>query len=87
MTDLFELLPSGLISPAGSIVAVTPNDSSDLDYITRGLYIGGAGDVAVEGLISGTVTFVGVPAGSILPIRVKKVLETGTTATSIVALW
>jgi len=54
---------------------------------TRGLYVGGAGDVAVTMAEDGNnVTFVGVLAGSILPVQVTKVLSTGTTATNIVAL-
>jgi hypothetical protein len=34
-----------------------------------------------------TVTFVGVAAGSVLPIRVARVNSTNTTATNIVALY
>jgi hypothetical protein len=33
-----------------------------------------------------TVTFVGLLAGSILPVRVSRVNNTSTTATSIVAI-
>jgi hypothetical protein len=33
-----------------------------------------------------TVTLAGVPAGTFLPVRVIKVLSTGTTASSIVGL-
>jgi hypothetical protein len=34
-----------------------------------------------------TLTFTGVQAGSILPIQVKRVYSTDTTATGIVALY
>lgn len=67
--------------------AVTKNDSTDLTVTARALYIGGAGDVAVITAGGSTVTFVGLAAGSVLPVRVKRVKSTGTTATSIVALW
>ncbi len=63
---------------------VTPDDNTDL---TRPgiLYIGGAGDVRITGIESGTVTLVAVPAGTWLNfIKVKRVLSTGTTATDIV---
>lgn len=65
--------------------AVTVSDSTEVDY--RGLYIGGAGAVVVVFLGDDSdtaVTFAGVPAGTILPIQVKKVMSTNTTATNIV---
>jgi hypothetical protein len=66
--------------------SVTPSDSADI-LPTRGLYIGGAGDVKVDMALGNTVTFVGLLAGSILPVQVKRVYSTDTTATSIVALY
>ncbi len=82
---------AGPESPAWNAVAVTPADGSDLATVaTRGLYVGGAGDVAVY--MSGgdgatAVVFVGVQAGTVLPIRVDRVRSTSTTATSILALY
>lgn len=52
----------------------------------RAFYVGGTGDLAVTMWDGGNVTFVGLPAGSILPIRAGTVLQTGTTATNVVAL-
>lgn len=52
----------------------------------RAFYIGGTGDLAVTMWDGATVTFAGLPAGSILPIRARVVLNSGTTATSIIAL-
>ena len=86
--DNFAGYGYGLDSPAANAAAVTPSDSADLDYTTRGLFIGVDGDVAVY--MTGTTTarvFKGAFAGSILPIRVDRVLATDTTATDIVALW
>lgn len=71
---------------AHSGATLTPSDSTEL-AVTRGLYIGGAGDVKVDMAVQGTVTFVGVLAGSLLPIQVKRVYATGTTATNIVSLY
>lgn len=73
--------------PAYNALEVTPNDAVDLANTTRALYVGVAGDVKVDMYGSGTVTFVGVSAGSLLPVRVDRVYSTGTTAASIVALW
>ena len=72
---------------AGNAYAITPSDSADLSVLTRGLYVGTAGNVAVIlALDSVAVTFVGVPAGSLLPIRVKRLMATNTTATNLVAV-
>ena len=68
--------------------AVTPSDTVSLPYVTRGLYVGVAGNVTVVLPNTTTaVTFVGVLAGSILPIQTSRVNATGTTAGSIVALY
>jgi len=68
-------------------VAVTKSDSTVLET-TRGLYIGGAGDVAVVFADGGSaVTLSGATAGSVLPVQVTKVMSTNTTATLIVALY
>jgi hypothetical protein len=73
---------------SGDIAAVTPSDATEFATMTRGLYVGGAGAVAVLGWEdSAAVTFAAVPAGTILPVRVKKVMSTNTTATNIVALY
>jgi hypothetical protein len=66
-------------------VAVTPSDATVLQT-TKALYVGGAGNVAVTMAGGGNATFVAPPVGTILPVAVSKVLATGTTATSIVAL-
>lgn len=76
----------GFNAPARNGVLVTPSDGSDLDYVTRGLYIGVAGTVKVDMVDSGTFTFT-APAGIVFPGQVTRVYLTGTTATSIIALW
>lgn len=78
---------SQLNSPAGNASQITPNDTSDIEVISRGLYVGGAGDLRVTMLGGQTVTFEGLTAGTSLAIRVSRVHATSTTATSIVALW
>lgn len=73
-------------SPGWDAVAVTPSDVTVLDKF-RGLYIGVAGNVALVTPNGTTTTFVGLAAGSILPVAGTKVMSTNTTATSIVALY
>lgn len=67
--------------------AVTPSDSTDLDSIARSIYVGGAGDVVAVRHDGTTVTFSGVAAGTVLPIAVRRINSTSTTATGIVALF
>jgi hypothetical protein len=75
------------IRPIEDGTAVTANDSTNLGC-TRAVWVGGAGDLAVTFYRTGNVrTIVGVPAGTMLPIRVSKVMSTNTTATSILALY
>lgn len=86
MPDHPNLQAAGLTAPARSAAAVTPSNAATFDEATRGLYIGTGGDIAVRMLGGQTVTFAAVPAGSLLPVRVDRVLATGTTAGAIVAL-
>lgn len=87
MTDTFQGFAEGLDAPALHAAAVTPNDTTDLSTATRGIYIGGAGDLKVDMLGGETVTFFSVPAGTALAIRAIRVYVAGTTATNIVGLW
>jgi len=50
--------------------------------------VGTAGDVAVV-LVddTATVTFVGLVAGSVYPLRIKQVNSTNTTASNLVGLY
>jgi hypothetical protein len=77
----------GAESPAVDAFAITPDNSNDLATVTRGIYVGVSGDLKVITLGGETVTFVGLAAGMIHPIRVARVLATGTTATSIVGVY
>lgn len=74
-------------SPAEYAAAVTPSDSIDLTKVPRALYVGGSGNLNVDMPDGSTVQFNGVLGGSILPVRVKRVRSTNTTATYIVALY
>lgn len=53
---------------------------------TDALWIGATGSLQVKMLDGSIVTFVGVPAGELLPISVTQVLPAGT-ANSVIALY
>lgn len=76
--------------------AVTPSNTVDIPSVSTQdgsgnngcvLYVGGDGDVRVTTAGGDTVTFVGLTAGSFVPVQVLRVWVTGTTATDILALW
>lgn len=73
-------------SCAVNSAAVTASDSTDVSC--EALYIGGAGDVAIKHKsTTATVTYVGVTAGTILPVKlVNGRVMAATTATNIVAM-
>lgn len=87
MADDFSSFQASLVSPAVKAVAISPDNDNDLAKISRAVYIGGAGDLAVilEG-DTAVVTFVGMLVGVIYSIRAKRIRSTNTTATNIVAL-
>ena len=87
MADEYKSHKSEVDSPVRHMAAVTPNDSTDLTIASRGLYIGGAGNIKVTTVDGDTATMVGVTAGSYYPIRIARVWSTDTTATNILSWW
>ncbi len=75
-------------SPALNAMLVTPDDSGELSMITRALFIGIGGNIkCILKNDSDPVTFNNIVSGSILPLRVKKVFDTDTTALNIIGLY
>jgi len=86
-TDAFSRQQTQSNDPHSNAVVVSPSDSADLGYVTRGVYVGTTGNMKVTMQDSGTVLFTGIPAGTTLPIRVTRIWSTTTTASTIIALW
>ena len=78
--------PELMMQPATRAEAVTKSDSADLSFVSRGIYVGGTGDVAAVMSSGDVVTFSAVPAGTLLPIRCKRINSTNTTATLMIAV-
>jgi len=72
-------------SCASMAFSVTPADS-DMGTPARALYVGVGGDVRVTTTGGNDVTFTAVPGGSLLPVSVKRVWATGTTATNVIGV-
>lgn len=86
-SDDFQSYPNGLTAPAVKDEAVVPSDTVDLAKVSRGLYVGTGGHVAL--LLAGSAgvkTYKNVAAGTFLPFRVRRVYATNTTAADMIAL-
>jgi hypothetical protein len=86
MPDEFARHETGLTAPARAAAAITPSDSVPLANTTRAIYVGAPGDLRVRLASAEVVTFAGVLAGVVYPLRVEQVLATGTTAGGLVGL-
>lgn len=87
MTDIFVGLSPTLDSPYVGGFAIAKSDAVVFSQPSRAVYVGGAGDLAVAYIDGTSDTLKAVPAGTLLRIRVKQVLATGTTATNISGLY
>lgn len=67
--------------------SVTPNDTSNLSRVTRGLYVGTSGNVRVAMADGTVVTLANLAGGMVHPLQVRRVYASGTTAADIVALY
>lgn len=66
--------------------AITPDDSNDLAVDAGSIYVGVTGNIALVTVGGTTLTFLAVQAGSILAVKARRVLATGTTATNLIGL-
>lgn len=67
-------------------VAVTPDDGTDLARgVTRAVYVGGEGNLAVVYAGGAEDVLTGLAAGIFHPLSVARIKATGTTATGIKA--
>lgn len=82
MNDPFKGRDLELNGPATDIFPITPSDSTDLANVALALYVETKGAVRFVSRAGQTRT-VTLGDGAILPVGVKRVLATGTTATGI----
>lgn len=87
MFDTFKNQLRNLTSPATHAAEIVPDDGTDLQHLTRGLYVGATGTVVVLMASGQTVTLSNLIPGVIYPLRVARILATGTTAQGLVAFW
>jgi hypothetical protein len=79
-----DVLTADLRNPALGGQAVTA-DGTPFQRPSRAIYVGGGGTVVAVMYDGSVLTFVGVPTGTLLPIRATAIAT--STATSMVALF
>lgn len=79
MPDPFESRVSALHDPARDIFPVTPSDAADLPQVAVGLYVEQGGALRIDTVAGQTRSLV-VGNLSLLPVGVRRVHATGTTA-------
>lgn len=87
ISDSFTSYQDGLTGPICDGFDITPADATDLSDVTRAVMVGTAGDLAVVLKNGSTLTLPSLAPGVIYPVRVRRVLETGTTAAGIKGLF
>lgn len=87
-TNEFSALARTVSQPASDFFTVTPSDTTDLQKMTKALWMpmsATAGTVVVI-TEAGTTRTTYLAPGDLLPVRVVRVLATGTAAVGLVAL-
>ena len=88
MSDPFSGVTDAPYAPATRALAVTPDDTSPLPDVPKGLYVGSGGTIAMRGVNDvADRSWKNVPAGTVLPFRALFVRATGTSAADILALY
>lgn len=80
--DSFSTTTRRVSDPAITVFEITPDDGTDLPYITTALAVDTQGKVRVT-TADGSVSDVTIYPGHSFPVRVRRVWLTGTTATGI----
>lgn len=79
------------LRPAEGAIALDAlkSDTVDLPSITRAIYVGsisGGTSIKVTCMDDTEITFTGLIAGTILPVRIKRIWSNGTTASALIGL-
>jgi hypothetical protein len=86
MSDRYAAHTASLTAPASHGFEITPDDDEDLPEVVRAIYVGGAGDLTAVLREGATLSFVNLPAGTLLPVRASRIKAAGTTASDLVGL-
>jgi len=85
MLDSFGQIGDSPEFSARNLFAITPG-AADLDRVTKAVYIGTGGNIELQAIGDTASVIMKVSDGQIIPVRARKVIATGTTATGIVGM-
>lgn len=85
MAEKFASHKVSLSDPATRHFAITPGTA--FAQPTRGIYVGGDGNIVIQDMNEDAVTYTNAKAGSIIHIRAKFVVASGTTATGLIGMY
>jgi len=74
------------VGPFDRGMTITPSDVTILDQGVN-VYVGGAGNVTIRDIGGNLVLFISPAIGSVLPVRARQVMATGTTSGILVGCW
>ena len=83
--DIFKSQALTAAGPATDMLPVQPDDQADLQFVASALYVETGGTVAFLS-VRNELRVVTLGDLALLPVGVRRVLATGTTATGIHAL-
>lgn len=89
MATKYKAKPQRQVDPGVEDAAVTPSDSTDLPFVTRGLYSGSGGAIrlTLQNRNDGeSEVYSNLNPGQVYGFAVKRVWATDTTATGIKAI-
>lgn len=85
--DSFENSVDSVMAPSENFFPIVPSDSEEIELATKAVFVGQGGNLAVMPLKGQSpVVFANIADGSVIDIRVRAILATGTTAAQIVGL-
>lgn len=87
MSNTFQALNAAVITPSNTTDLTLSGSTIDAGDTGACIYVGVGGNLVVTMIGGQTVTFLNVASGNFLPIQVKRVWATGTTATNLLSLY
>lgn len=85
--NTFEPFYTTLNDPTENLEEITPSDSAELNFISRAVLATTGGIITVDMAGTGTNKPIPIAAGQFLPIRIKKVYATGTSASGLISFY